>query len=179
MDTSTLHHFLLLDISYNDSHRYELKLFTFSKGITMFKAPWRMSFWKINSAKKLHGFIGMIIFSFLLVTALTGVLYRFLRVVVGLEGNSVEWLMTIHALKYSKFTTFLYVHILLVLIVFLTLSGCYSFIRSKYLWIKYKLNQRSRENYSQMEEETQSEIYANIEDISRVTTQEEEEIKTV
>jgi cytochrome b subunit of formate dehydrogenase len=139
----------------------------------MFKAPWKPSFWKINSAKKVHGIIGMLIFSFLLVTALTGMLYRFLRVVVGLEGNSVEWLMTIHAFKYSKITMFVYVHILLVLIVFLSLSGCYSFIRSKYLWIKYKFNQRSQQNYSQMEEE---EVYSvNVEDISRVTTQDEEE----
>jgi hypothetical protein len=123
----------------------------------MFKAPWKQEFWNINSAKRFHGLIGMILFSFLFVSALTGVTYRFLKAVVGLEGESVEWLMTIHAFKYSKLTTVFYVHIMLITVVLLILGGSYSFIRSKYLWVKYKLTKHPEgedfEMYEQMDAE--------------------------
>jgi hypothetical protein len=123
----------------------------------MFKAPWRQEFWNINSAKRFHGLIGMILFSFLFVSALTGVTYRFLKAVVGLEGNSVDWLMTIHAFKYTKLTTVFYVHIMLISIVLLILGGSYSFVRSKYLWLKYKFTKHPESEDFEMYEEMDSE----------------------
>ena len=112
----------------------------------MFRAPWKKEFWIVNTAKKFHGFIGMLSFAFLLVSATTGVLYRFLRVVFNFDKNSVEWLMTIHAFKYTSLTTVIYVHFMLIIVALLIIGGSYTYIRSWYLWIKYKLLKKKEKN---------------------------------
>eukprot|EP01080_Neovahlkampfia_damariscottae_P009310 gene9310-1398_t len=111
-------------------------------GITMFKLPWKKEFWNINTSKKFHGLIGMILFAFLLVSAVTGFLYRFLRVVFKLDKNSVGWLLTIHAFKYTHLTTVCYVHFMLIMVALLIIGGSYNYFRSWYLWIRYKMFKR-------------------------------------
>eukprot|EP01080_Neovahlkampfia_damariscottae_P009311 gene9311-1399_t len=112
-------------------------------GIMMFKAPWKKEFWRINSIKRVHGVFGMLLFAVLLVCAVTGVAYRFCRVILNMDKKAVGWLLTIHAFKYSELSMVIFVHLMFIMVAFLVVSGSYAYLKSWYSWIKYKISKKN------------------------------------
>jgi len=109
---------------------YLLMLFT---GLTMFKFPWTKDFWDMSTVQRLHGFFGTFLFSFILLSCLTGSSYSILKYLFGIEEQYIQWILILHSFSFVELTQIFYVHLMLIFVILLIIGGVITYLK---YWIQ-------------------------------------------
>jgi hypothetical protein len=119
-------------------------------GLPMFRFPWTKDFWDVSTVERLHGFFGTFLFTFLLISCLTGFSYSILKYIFKIEPQYIQWILIIHGFSFTDLTQIFYVNFMMILIVLLIVGGVASYFR---FWIQTVKKMKKKDGLKNFDDE--------------------------